>query len=93
MNPDMINGLFELFGGLLYILNIRLLLIHKQVQGVSLIPTVFFTSWGIWNLFYYPSLDQWYSFYGGVFLVTVNAIWLFLALYYSKLYSGRVTCS
>lgn len=93
MNPDMINGLFELFGGLLYILNIRLLLIHKQVQGVSLIPTVFFTSWGIWNLFYYPSLDQWYSFYGGVFLVTVNAIWLLLALYYARLYSGRVTCS
>lgn len=82
--PDLFNGLFELFGGILYMLNIKILLRDKKVQGISLLPTVFFTSWGFWNLFYYPSLDQWFSFFGGVVLVLVNAIWLSLAFYYRK---------
>jgi len=82
--PDLFNGLFELFGGILYLLNIKILLRDKKVQGISLLPTVFFTSWGLWNLFYYPSLDQWFSFFGGIVLVLVNAIWLLLALYYTR---------
>lgn len=85
MNTDLVNGLFELFSSLLYILNIRALYKSKQVQGISLVPTVFFTSWGLWNLYYYPSLDQWYSFIGGIFLVSVNAIWLYMALYYNRI--------
>ncbi len=84
MTPDIINGTFELFGGLLYLLNIKILLKDKKVQGISLLPTVFFTSWGLWNLFYYPSLEPWFSFFGGIVLVLVNAIWLFLALYYNR---------
>jgi len=55
MNIDIINGSFELFGGILYLLNIKALYISKKVEGISLLPTVFFTSWGLWNLFYYPA--------------------------------------
>lgn len=84
MNFDLINGCFELVGGFLYVLNIRAILRDKVVHGVSLLPAFFFSTWGIWNLFYYPSLEQWYSFTGGVFLVTFNTIWLILALYYSR---------
>lgn len=84
MTPDLFNGLFELVGGLFYLLNIRILLRDKVVQGVSLIPTAFFTSWGLWNLFYYSNLEQWYSFFGGIFLVIVNGTWLLLALHYSR---------
>lgn len=84
--PDMINGTFELVSGLLFILNIRILLKDKAVKGISLIPTIFFTTWGFWNLFYYSNLDQWFSFYGGIFLVSTNATWLALAIYYSKFY-------
>lgn len=84
MNFDIVNGCFELMGGFLYILNIKAILKDKVVHGVSLLPAFFFSSWGIWNLFYYPSLEQWYSFIGGVFLVTFNTTWLVLALYYSK---------
>ena len=84
MTPDIFNGLFELFGGLLYILNIKILLRDKVVQGISLLPTVFFTSWGLWNLFYYPHLEQWFSFFGGIVLVLTNAVWLVLALYYKR---------
>jgi len=82
MTPDMINGSFELFSAMLILLNVRLLLRDKKVQGVSLIPTAFFTLWACWNLFFYSNLEQWYSFYGGIFLLTVNAIWLGLAYKY-----------
>ena len=86
MTPDMINGLFELVGGILLILNVMQLYKDKKLNGVHWSPTIFFTSWGIWNLYYYPSLDQWYSFAGGLFIVTVNSIWLFQIYYYSKVY-------
>lgn len=42
----------------------------------------FFWSWGIWNLFFYPSLGQWYSFVGGIALVAGNTVWVALALRY-----------
>lgn len=84
VTPDMINGLFEFVSGMLFLLNIRIILRDKDVQGISLIPTTFFTTWGFWNLYYYSNLDQWFSFYGGIFLVTTNAIWLGLALHYRK---------
>ena len=82
ITPDLFNGLFELFGGFLYILNIRILLREKVVHGISLVPTAFFTSWGFWNLFYYSNLDQWFSFAGGILLVLTNGFWLYLALKY-----------
>lgn len=84
VTPDMINGGFELFSAILFLLNIRILLRDKDVKGVSLVPAAFFTTWGFWNLFYYSNLDQWYSFYGGVVLVAVNAVWVSLALYYRR---------
>jgi hypothetical protein len=81
---DIINGSFEILGGLLNIFNIRQLLIDKQIKGISWPVVGFFTSWGLWNLFYYPSLHQYVSFIGGVTLVITNLIWLVLALRYKK---------
>ena len=49
----------------------------------------FFAAWGYWNLYYYyPSLDQWWSFWGGVGVVTMNTIWLGQLIYYSQHPSG-----
>lgn len=79
MNPDAINGLFEGLGSLAIWQNVKALLRHRQVRGVSLLPTAFFTAWGIWNLFYYPALQQWWSFLGGCSIVVANAFWLGLA--------------
>lgn len=81
--PDLVNGLFELIGGLLICLSIRRLHIDKEVKGVSALPTAFFTSWGYWNLFYYPSLSQWASFVGGCVIVAANTAWVLQMLYYS----------
>ena len=65
LTPDMINGTLELCGGLMQVANVRRLLRDKMVRGVSWPFTAFFAGWGVWNCYYYPSLDQWCSFAGG----------------------------
>lgn len=82
--PDIVNGCFELFGGALSILNVRTILRDKQVRGMALTPLAFITAWGYWNVFYYPHLDQWFSFAGGLMIVAVNSLWLGLAVYYTR---------
>lgn len=82
MNNDLINGCFELFGGLLLCLNVYRLYCDKNVRGVSLVTMSFFTAWGYWNLYYYPSLGQILSLIGGVFLVAVSTVWVAMVAYY-----------
>lgn len=79
---DQINAFFEFVGALLICFSIRRMAVDKQVRGVSLVPTTFFATWGFWNLFFYPHLHQWWSFGAGLFMVTVNAIWLVQMMYY-----------
>lgn len=66
------------------VLNVVALYRAKQVRGVNVWATVFFTAWGVWNLYYYPSLGQWWSFAGGVAIVVVNAVWVAMAWTYSR---------
>ncbi len=75
---DLINGGFELFGGYAMARNVLALYRSKYFSGVDMGASVFFTSWGIWNLYYYPSLGQWGSFAGGAVLVVANAIYIAL---------------
>lgn len=84
---DLINGGFELLGGLLYILSIKAILEHKEVKGMSLLPNIFFTSWSIFNLYFYSYNNLWFSFFGGIFLGITNGIWLCLAIYYRYFYT------
>lgn len=87
--PDLINGLFEGFGGVLLWLNCRRLYRDKVFKGVSIVPTAFFMAWGYWNLFYYPHLDQWLSFTGGLLIVSANTFWVGQMAYYSRFPGGR----
>jgi|HubBroStandDraft_6_1064221.scaffolds.fasta_scaffold765450_1 hypothetical protein len=82
MVPDAINGAFEAFGGLMNMVNVLRIYRDKGYRGISIIPTVFFTAWGFWNLAYYPMLHQWMSFTGGLLIVVANTIWVAMALYY-----------
>lgn len=84
MIADIINGAFELFGGALTLLNVRQILRDRRIAGVHWLPTGFFTAWGLWNLYFYPSLGQWFSFAGGCVIVIVNLWWLFLIARYWK---------
>ena len=80
--PDVANAAFEVFASIMILNNCRVLLRDKAVAGVSIISTVFFTSWGVWNLFYFPHLGQWLSFWGGVAVVLANLFWVILMVRY-----------
>jgi hypothetical protein len=89
--PDLINGAFEAFGGVFIVINIHQLLKDKIVKGIHWGSTIFFTIWGIWNVYYYPFLGQWISFSGGLFIAVANIIWMCLRVYYwrKRLNSSR----
>jgi hypothetical protein len=81
---DAINGLYELIGGLCLLQNCFRLYKDKQVKGVTLHAAAFFATWSWWNLWYYPSLNQWLSFSGAILIAVTNAIWVVMAIYYTK---------
>lgn len=84
MNPDTVNAIFELVGAWFTWRNAWQLWKDKQIRGVYWPMHFFFASWGLWNLYYYPALNQVLSFWAGVVLVIGNLIWCVLALKYRK---------
>ena len=84
MNPDIINGLFELVGSYFTWMNAWILFKQKETKGVYWPTWLFFSVWGIWNLYYYPALGQSFSFYAGIVLVMGNIVWVGLAVYYKR---------
>lgn len=80
--PDLVNSLFELSGTAFIWLNIRRVLIDKQVKGVSIVTTTFFTSWSIWNLYFYQHLDQWLSFIASFTIGTMNIVYIYFLYKY-----------
>jgi hypothetical protein len=80
--PDLINGLFEFCGSLAAWWNVRALWKDKHFSGVRIAPTLFFTSWTVWNLYYYPHLGQWISFFAGTCIGFGNLSYLILMLKY-----------
>lgn len=87
---DTINGIFESLGAFFILQSVFKLHRDKLVRGVSWLHSGFFAAWGYWNLWYYPSLDQWFSFFGGVGIVTTNTIWLLQIIYYTRAENRRV---
>lgn len=81
---DTVNGLFEFIGGLLMVRNAYQIWKDKQVKGVYWPVWIFFTAWGWWNMYYYPSLGQWLSFSGGALIAAANTVWASLAFYYTR---------
>ena len=81
---DLINGILETTAGFMILLHCRSLYHDKKVRGVSIAATAFFAAWGFWNLYYYPSLGQSLSFWGGLFVVTTNSLWVAMLLYYKR---------
>lgn len=82
MIPDLLNSLFELSGAAFVFFSIRDTLKNKSATGISIITVLFFSVWGYWNLFYYPSLEQWLSATGAILLAITNTVWLTLVLYF-----------
>jgi len=85
---DLINSLFELSAGFFLWNNVRVLYRDKKVRGISILSIGVFTIWGYWNLYYYPFLDQWLSFLGGMLVVFANTVWVYLAIHYARKKGG-----
>ena len=86
---DVCNASYELLGGFFVLNHCRVLLRDKAVAGVSILSVMMFTTWGVWNLYYYPSLGQWASFAGGLFIFFANAIWVALLVHYRRAHHIR----
>ena len=91
MLADFTNGMFEILGGLMILNHCRVVIKDKAVAGVSVLSTAFFTSWGFWNLYYYPSLDQWWSFAGGIAIAAANLLWVALLIKYRARANLKIT--
>ncbi len=81
---DLLNGLFELGGAVVAWMNAYKLYKDREIKGVYWPVWIFFSSWGLWNLYYYPSLGQYISFYAGIILVSGNIAWVVLAFKYIR---------
>lgn len=82
---DIINGSFEFVGAIVCWINVYKILKDKQVKGVYWPATGFFSVWGAWNLYYYASLSQMYSFFGGIVMCAANTTWVILAIRFTIL--------
>lgn len=82
MIPDTFNGLFEIGGALAIVPSIYEILDKREAKGIHWAHQLFFCSWGLWNLYYYPQLEQWMSFAGGVALVITNLFYTALVWKY-----------
>lgn len=79
---DAINASFEVLGALFVLNHCRVLHNDKKVSGVSILSVMYFTLWGFWNIYYYPSLGQMLSFYAGIAIVITNVLYVSLLLRY-----------
>lgn len=84
MTPDHINSMFLLAGGSLNFLNVRRILVDRSVAGVSPWPTLMFFLWGLWDCYYFPHLDQWWSLGGTMVACLPNGMWLYFYFKYRK---------
>lgn len=79
-SPDLVNASIELVGALFTWRNAWQLGIDREIRGVYWPTSLFFAVWGLWNLYYYPVLDQWASFSAGLVLVAGNIAWVAMAI-------------
>lgn len=86
LSDDQVNALFQL-GAMISVLNhCRLMWRSKEANGVSILSTLFFASYGIWNLWFYPGLEQWFSFAAAIGATAANLFWIFTIWYIRRTY-------
>lgn len=79
--PDVINGLFLFVGALVICLSIKKLYIQGQVRGIDWRHPAFFNFWGMYQLFFYANLEQWFSFAAAITTVLAGTTYLLMILF------------
>lgn len=82
MTLDQINAGFEFAGACCRAYDCLLLYRAKKYSGVHPLSTMFFFSWGAWNLIFFSGLNQPWSLVCSVLMCGANAAWLLLAFFY-----------
>ena len=77
---DIANGGFEFVGAYFTWRSAYQLYRDQEIKGVYWPMVAFFTTWGLWNLWYYPNLHQWASAVGALLLVCGNGAWVIQAV-------------
>jgi hypothetical protein len=80
MTGDLVTALFEIASAIYAARSVQRLWIDRQVRGFCWEIVALGQLWGIWNLYYYQSLDQRVAFCAAIALMLVNTAWLMLAL-------------
>lgn len=74
--PDLVNAIFEAAGSLVVWGNVIRTNRDQGYAGVHPGYVALFLAWGFWNLYFYPHLDQWWSFLAGLSVVAANLTWM-----------------
>ncbi len=82
MTPDLANAAFELVGAGFLTVDCIKLARDRKLRGMYWPGRVFWASWGLWNVIYYPAIGQMFSFYAGLLVLAANAVWCVLAWKY-----------
>ena len=89
MNLDIINSVLIMTAGAFISASVVKLYKDKVVRGVSPIHVGFFTMYGFWHVFFFSSLNQWWSVAGGIVAITMNSIWFIMLIYYTVYPKGK----
>lgn len=82
MSIDITNSLFELVGTIFSWMNVWYIFKDREIKGVYWPSSFYMVSYGVWSLYYYIHLFQWYSLSIAIFHVLANTIWLIFALFF-----------
>jgi hypothetical protein len=85
---DNINAIFVAISGILILLSAVKVAKNKSAAGVSPLTVAFFVAFGVWNLWFYSSLNQVGSMAAQTVNCTANIAWLALILIYRRRDSG-----
>ncbi len=79
---DTVNATFQGVAALLVWHHVWMLRKDKAVAGISIPATCMMLLWSFWNMYYYPSLGQWWSFSTSIIMLGANAVRVFLLFKY-----------
>lgn len=84
MIADFIMGLIQLVSAGFMGISVWQLYKAKLVRGISAITVSFWVAWGFWDLYYFPSLGQWWAFAGAVAVTLINMLYVYLIVTYNR---------
>jgi hypothetical protein len=81
-SPDIANSMLELVSVFVMCLNVRRLIIDKQLKGISIWSSFYGYAWALWYNYFCFASGQLYSATAGCVFSAVQTVWVIILLYY-----------